>query len=281
MGETTQLETITDKEDLNLNNGIDHVIERDTGITLRRRVVARYLFPPPSLPVADHSVRYVCKRTPVPLHRSTSPPPPTTVHPAVPPPSKEFPLSVYPNTDPLPTYEMTLIRKLEQDPRGDKYYKVHMTITEEDYEYLIRTQRDETRREVHQRRYYFINGRQPVIVIKNEDPWLLELCAAYALTSSQSCPSLSTLADSSSAPPLSSIPTLSPSLSSDDLTAQKTRSIQQLSSTRLTPAWVKVCTEGSTLNPLPPFLNVGETIKSNSMEYTISIAAGLAIEEKS
>jgi hypothetical protein len=229
----------------------------------------------------------------VPLRRTTAPPPPTTVHPAVPPPAKEFPLSVYPNTDPLPTYEMTLIRKLEagHDPRGDKFYKVHMTITEEDYEYLIRSQRDETRREVHQRRYYFINGRQPVIVIKNEDPWLLDLsAAASAVTSSQSCPALSSLADPSPAPAppaaspsptasASSVPTLSPSLSSNDLTVQKTRNLQQMSSTRLTPAWVKVCTEGSTLHPLPSFLNVGETIKSNSMEYTISIAAGLAETE--
>jgi hypothetical protein len=239
------LEIINDTEDLNPCSGIDHIVDKETGTVITRRVVARSLAAylsllSPSLSLPPRSplgaLRYVCQRTPVPLNRTVPPCAATVVHPAVPPPVKEFPLSVNADPTPTPTYEMTIIRRLDP-PLGatetaDKYYKVHMTINEEDYRHLILTQRDASKREVHQRRYYFINGRQPVIVIQNEDPWLLDMCQRSA--------------------------SLSPS------------------STRLTPAWVKVCTEGSQLNPLPSFLNVGETIKSNSMEYTISIAAATA-----
>jgi hypothetical protein len=190
-----------------------------------------------------------------------------------------------------PTYEMTIIRRIDPTPVGaaggplaatDKYYKVHMTISEEDYRYLIATQRDASKREVHQRRYYFVNGRQPVIVIKNQDPWLLSLCQP-SLSLSKSCSSLAAGTGTGVGAGAGGVSTLSASRSLDDLAAEAGQEQEaratQLSSTRLTPAWVKVCTEGSRLNPLPSFLNVGETIKSNSMEYTISIAAAAAAVE--
>lgn len=163
------------------------------------------------------------------------PPPATLSPPNLPPPEKEFPLSVYPDSNPVPTYEMTIIRKLENDVTNGKYYKVHMSIREEDYEYLIKTQKDPNKREVHQKRYYFINGRQPIVVIKNLDEWLLNKC----------------------------------SISSN----QQLDEYSVLKSTYVSPAWLKVCTEGSTLTPIPSFLKIGDKIRSNSMEYTISIAA--------
>ncbi len=194
--------------------------ERSLQGTLSRQLSLQFFF------------RYVCRRVPVSLDRTTSSPPPTCVHPFAPHPEKEFPLSVYSNTSPLATYEMTIIRQLENDETNGKFYKVHMSISKEDYDHLIETQKDPSKKEVHQRRYYFVNGRQPVVVIKNLDDWLLNLCQENDLVKT-------------------GLPA------------------------RLTPAWVKVCTEGSNLIPLPKFLNVNDTIRSNSMEYTISVAAGL------
>lgn len=130
---------------------------------------------------------------------------------------------------------MTIIRKLANDATNGKYYKVHMSISEKDYEYLIQTQRDPKKREVHQKRYYFINGRQPIIVIKNLDDWLLNKCS--------------------------------------NLSDQQLDEYSVLKSTYVSPAWLKVCTEGSTLTPIPQFLKIGDKIRSNSMEYTISVAA--------
>mmetsp|Transcript_21557 Transcript_21557/g.31344 ORF Transcript_21557/g.31344 Transcript_21557/m.31344 type:complete len:469 (-) Transcript_21557:31-1437(-) len=134
------------------SSGVDEVVDSARHLMLHRKVVARY----------------VTQRIPVPLQRTVPPPPPTEVHPLAPHPEKDFRDD---NTVPSASYTLTVMRELENDDTG--HYKSHMTVDKTAYDELVSSQRDPRARQVHQKRYTFINRRQPITVVRCTDDWVV------------------------------------------------------------------------------------------------------------